>query len=95
MDFFRIAESHCRLGFLNHILREVYPPARVLQGGELTGTLPSFFAVLKTETLIYQCFFCFAQTAKNAIFSSLPLRSAYNSDKLHFNAWFMPSVGSF
>ena len=57
-------------------------------GGELTGTLPSFFAGLKTETLIYQCFY-FAKTAKNAIFGSLPLRSGYNSDKLHFNASFM------
>ena len=32
-------------------------------------------------------FFYFAKTAKNAIFSSLPLRSGYNSDKLRFNAW--------
>ena len=58
------------------------------KGVELTGTLPSFFAALKTETLIYQCFY-FTETAKNAIFSSLPLRSAYNSDKLRFNAWFI------
>ncbi len=64
------------------------------EGVELTGTLPSFFAVLKTETSIYQCFY-FAKTAKNAIFGSLPLRSGYNSDKLRFNAWFMPSVGNF
>lgn len=56
------------------------------EGVELTGTLPSFFAGLKTETLIYQCFY-FAKTAKNAIFGSLSLRSGYNSDKLHFNAW--------
>ncbi|MBR5186328.1 MAG: hypothetical protein IKW19_08535, partial [Akkermansia sp.] len=55
---------------------------------ELTGTLPSFFAELKTETLIYQCFY-FAKTAKNAIFGSLPLRSAHNSDKWRFNAWFI------
>ena len=34
---------------------------------ELTGTLPSFFAGLKTATLIYQCFY-FTKTAKNAIF---------------------------
>ena len=58
-------------------------------GVELTGTLPSFFAVLKTETLIYQYFY-FSKAAKNAIFGSLPLRSGDNSDKLHFNAWFMP-----
>ena len=58
------------------------------KGGELTGTLPSFFAGLKTETLIYQCFY-FTETAKNAIIGSLPLRSGYNSDKLRFNAWFI------
>ena len=58
------------------------------EGVELTGTLPSFFAALKMKTLIYQCFY-FAKTAKNAIFGSLPLRSAYNSDKLRFNAWFI------
>lgn len=57
------------------------------EGVELTGTLPSFFAELKMKTLIYQCFF-FAKTAKNAIFGSLPLRSAYNSDKWRFNASF-------
>ena len=56
---------------------------------ELTGTLPSFFAGPKTETLIFQYFY-FTKTAKNAIFSSLPLRSGYNSDKWRFNAWFMP-----
>ena len=58
------------------------------KGVELTGTLPSFFAALKTKILIYQCFY-FAKTAKNAILGSLPLRSAYNSDKLHFNASFI------
>ena len=58
------------------------------EGVELTGTLPSFFAGLKTETLIYQCFH-FAKTAKNAILGSLPLRSGYNSDKSRFNAWFI------
>ena len=58
------------------------------KGVELTGTLPSFFAGLKTETLIYQCFY-FAKTAKNAIFGSLMLRSGYNSDKSRFNAWFI------
>ena len=62
-------------------------PRGGLQGGKLTGTLPSFLAELKKETLIYQSFY-FAKTAKNAIFSSLPLRSDYNSDKLRFNAWF-------
>ena len=56
---------------------------------ELTGTLPSFSAGSKTITLIYQSFH-FAITAKNAIFGSLPLRSGDNSDKLQFNAWFMP-----
>ena len=54
---------------------------------ELAGTLPSFFAGLKTETLIYQSFY-FAITAKNAIFGSLLLRSAHNSDKWRLNAWF-------
>ncbi len=58
------------------------------KGGELTGTLPSFFAGLKTETLIYQCFY-FVKNAKNTIYGSLPLRSAYNSDKLRFNASFI------
>ena len=61
---------------------------------KLTGTLPSFLARSKTITLIYQSFY-FAITAKNAIFGSLLLRSAHNSDKLRFNAWFMPSVGNF
>ena len=46
-------------------------------GIEPTGTLPSFFAGLKTETLIYQCFY-FTETAKNAISGSLLLRSAHN-----------------
>jgi hypothetical protein len=55
------------------------------KGGELTGTLPSFLAALKTETLIYQCFY-FSKTAKNAIFGSLPLHSAYNSDQWHFDS---------
>ena len=32
--------------------------------------------------------FYFAKIAKSAILSSLPLRSGYNSDKWHFNAWF-------
>ncbi len=50
------------------------------EGVELTGTLPLFFAGVKTETLIYQCFY-FAKTAKNAILGSLLLRSAHNSDK--------------
>ena len=53
---------------------------------ELAGTLPSFLVALKTETLIYQCFY-FTKTAKNAIFGSLLLRSTYNSDKWRFNAW--------
>ena len=41
----------------------------------------------KEKLLIYQSFY-FSITAKNAIFGSLPLRSAHNSDKWHFNAWF-------
>lgn len=61
---------------------------------ELAGTLPSFSEELKEKLLIYQSFY-FAKTAKNAILGSLPLRSGDNSDKLHFNAWFMPSVGNF
>ena len=40
-------------------------------------------------------FFCFAKTAKNAIFGSLPLRSAYNSDKWRFNASFVPLACDF
>ena len=56
------------------------------KGVELTGTLPSFFAGLKTETLIYQCFIL-PKLQKKAIFGSLLLRSGYNSDKLRFNAW--------
>ena len=59
------------------------------KGVELTGTLPSFFVEIKIKTLIYQCFY-FAVSAKNAIFCSLPLRSAYNSDKWRFNASFVP-----
>ena len=60
----------------------------VLRGGANSqGLCHHFFAGLKIETLIYQCFY-FTKTAKNAIFSSLPLRSGYNSDKLRFNAWF-------
>ena len=62
--------------------------------GELTGTLPSFSADLKMKTLIYQSFH-FTKTAKNAIFGTLLLRSAYNSDKLHFNASFMPHARDF
>ena len=61
---------------------------------ELAETLPSFLVSSKTITLIYQSFY-FAITAKNAIFGSLMLRSVHNSDKWHFNAWFMPSVGNF
>ena len=61
------------------------------KGGELTGNLPSFFAGPKTETLIYQCFY-FAKTAKNAIFGSLLLRSAHNSDKWRFNAWLVSFI---
>jgi len=54
---------------------------------ELAWTLPSFLAGSKIKTLIYQSFY-FTKTAKNAIFGSLLLRSAHNSDKWHFNAWF-------
>jgi len=61
---------------------------------EHAGTLPSFLASLKTITLIYQSFY-FAKTAKNAILGSLLLRSAHNSDKWHFNAWFMPHARDF
>ena len=61
---------------------------------ELAGTLPSFLASSKTITLIYQCFH-FAITAKAAIFGSLLLRSVHNSDKWHFNAWFMPHARDF
>ena len=35
-----------------------------------------------------KCFY-FTKTTKNAIFGSLLLRSAYNSDKWHFNASFI------
>jgi hypothetical protein len=51
-------------------------------------------AALKTETLIYQCFY-FAKTAKNAILGSLLLRSAHNSDKWRFNASFVPLACDF
>jgi len=61
---------------------------------ELAGTLPSFLASSKTINLIYQSFY-FTKTAKNAIFGSLLLRSSYNSDKWHFNAWFMPHARDF
>ena len=53
---------------------------------ELTWTLPSFSEELKEKLLIYQSFY-FAKTAKNAIFGSLLLRSAHNSDKRRLNAW--------
>jgi len=52
---------------------------------EFAGTLPSFSEELKEKLLIYQSFY-FTKTAKNAIFGSLLLRSAHNSDKWHFNA---------
>ena len=55
---------------------------------KFTGTLPSFSEELKEKLLIYQSFY-FAITAKNAIFGSLLLRSAHNSDTWRFNASFV------
>ena len=63
------------------------PLRGVLRRGRTHRDSDIIFCGIKTETLIYQCFY-FAKTAKNAIFGSLLLRSAHNSDKWHFNAWF-------
>ena len=71
------------------------PPGGGLQGARTQIDSDIDFCGIKNRNIDISMFFCFAKAAKNAIFGSLPLRSGYNSDKLHFNAWFMPSVGNF
>lgn len=59
------------------------PPRGVLQGGRTHRDSAIIFCGIKTETSIYQCF-RFTETAKNAVFGSLLLRSDHNSDKWNF-----------
>ncbi len=86
IDAIQDKKTHCK-GVISSTVRYLQMFLGSSMVVELAGTLPSFLAGSKIKTLIYQSFY-FAFTAKNDIFGSLLLRSAHNSDKLRFNAWF-------